>query len=305
MGAHGIRKIIVASTLLEDSDAVVQSACVIAGITGAQLHMVHALDESEVSYSSARAVKLAILGAERALEAQAARVVPAVSVRTSWAAPLSPHRAIIMRAAHVGADLIVMGPHRGAKPVLGTTAQRVARRGIAPCLIVKRPLRLPLRRVVAAIDFSLCSELGLEEAARWCSAFGDADSNGESTELTSMHVIPPSNALAEYFAGIDEVGLLLEENVERAKRAAGHPERLNTRVAVRWSEAVDESIADFSADADLLVLGSRGKGVIRRSLLGSVAAAATLLAKCPVLLVPQASVRSPSEKRVAALGANA
>src|SRR5687767_11458521 len=98
MSDHRIRNIVVASTLLDDSDSVVQSASVIGRMTGAQLHLVHAIDISEASYSSARAVKLAIVAAERALEAQAARVTPPVGLRTSWVTALSPHRAINLRA---------------------------------------------------------------------------------------------------------------------------------------------------------------------------------------------------------------
>ena len=284
--SDGIRNIIVASTLLEDSDSVVQSASAISQITGAQLHLVHTIDTTEASYNSARAVKLAMLEAERALEAQAARVMPSAGSRTNWATALSPHRGINMRAGRVGADLIVLGPHRAGQSVLGTTAQRVARRGIAPCLIVKRPLGLPLRSVVAAHDFSECSQSGLEEAIRWGSVFGDR--SGEATELNVLHVVPSSNVTGDYFAGLDEVGALLDDNIARAKNAVEHSERLNLRAVVRWSEAVGETIAEFSADADLLVVGSSGKGRIRRSLLGSVAASATFLAKCPVLLVPQA-----------------
>ena len=48
-------------------------------------------------------------------------------------------------------------------------------------------------------------------------------------------------------------------------------------------------------DIDLLLLGSRGYGAVRRVLLGGVSRALTRIAPCPVLIVPRSSViaRSP------------
>jgi nucleotide-binding universal stress UspA family protein len=49
------------------------------------------------------------------------------------------------------------------------------------------------------------------------------------------------------------------------------------------------TLARVSADLDLLVMGSRGRGTLRRALLGSVSSEVIERARCPVVVVPRGS----------------
>jgi len=62
---------------------------------------------------------------------------------------------IIRRSRSLGAELIVIGRH-GRRPVrdmfIGTTAERVIRKGDVPVLVVNRKPRSPYRRPLIATD---------------------------------------------------------------------------------------------------------------------------------------------------------
>jgi universal stress protein E len=80
-----------------------------------------------------------------------------------------PVSEILRQAREEAAELIVLGAH-GTNAVrdlfLGSTAEKVVRKGDRPVLIVKHGNRKPYRRVLVPVDFSECSLRALEFALR-------------------------------------------------------------------------------------------------------------------------------------------
>jgi nucleotide-binding universal stress UspA family protein len=68
-------------------------------------------------------------------------------------------------------------------------------------------------------------------------------------------------------------------------------------LAVTVGPAAQE-LVDRSRDADLLVVGSRGRGAVRSALLGSVALHCVTHASCPVVVVHSAAVGRPQQSRI-------
>ncbi|MGG5823863.1 universal stress protein [Falsiroseomonas sp. HW251] len=197
--------------------------------------------------------------------------------------------AIIRIADEEAVDLIVMGEHRKRLLLdmfVGTTVERVIRRGRWPVLMVNRPAERPQLRVLAAIDMSEHSAQALRAAVRLgFTARGDptvfhafeqpsrgsmmlsdlsADAIAEQTAATAAQT---QEELGRYLAGLDlslTPAILLEE---------GAPMEALRRVVERVSP-------------DLVVIGTRGQGTLRRLLLGSVAEEALRTLDCDVLAVP-------------------
>ena len=198
------------------------------------------------------------------------------------------------------ADLIVLGSsHRRAvgRAALGTVADRLLHG--APCAVAVAPAGHAQREdrelgvVGAAFDGSPEARLALR-SAHALAARADAD-------LRVITVLEPMPALLERWIALP--GLEGQERIERAA-ALEHQEQsaanavadaiqeLGGEVKVESSvlsgEDVAQALLDVTQDrVSLLVVGSRGYGPSRRTLLGSVSVALVRAARVPVLVVPR------------------
>ncbi len=90
------------------------------------------------------------------------------------------------------------------------------------------------------------------------------------------------------YDGVLASGTDIERNAETELAtivAQSVPERLKDRIrAITRSGAPAPVLIDESEEADLLVIGSRGRGGFRGLLLGSVSTQCAAHAKCPVLI---------------------
>ena len=140
-----------------------------------------------------------------------------------------------------------------------------------------------LRKVGIAVDGSRESLAAVEAGA------GLAARTHASLELIGVADLPPTeyaDIVGILTAGEDRV--LEHRHMQRVLDEASN--RLPTGLVAthRLLEGDPaEKIVEAGAGLDLLVLGSRGYGPIRRALLGGVSAKVMRSAQCPVLIVPR------------------
>jgi nucleotide-binding universal stress UspA family protein len=185
-------------------------------------------------------------------------VLKTISVRIG-AAPVVLKEAV----AALGAELIVLGgKHHSAldRWFGGSTSLNVGRTTEVPVLVTAGAPAI--RRVLVAVDLSGAARATLAAAERYAMLFG-AELRAVSV-LEPLPVIPgaPPPDPTGYYALSEE---LLKGDVWPLIRARGAEQ------VVRYGPAV-ETIAREATDwqADLLVMGSHGKGWAKRMFLGSV-----------------------------------
>jgi nucleotide-binding universal stress UspA family protein len=245
-------------------------ATLLQGVCGGELVAlyVYAYDRT-VSLDEAAAVEAALHG-DLLAELDEELALAGVSARPLVVADSFPARAVQAVAERDGADLIVVGaPHRpGAERVLGGDVAAGTMRG-APCAVAVAPAgfaeREPaLTTVGVGFDDSPESSAALRLATRVSGAAGAA-----------LHVVSvATGTVAEH---------------EAAAIAAGA-----TYEAVGGTPAAE--LARRSGDLDLLAVGSRGHGPVRRLLLGSTSTRLVREARCPVLIVPRPSVSAAGDE---------
>lgn len=195
-----------------------------------------------------------------------------------------PYAAIVKRAEEWGAGLVIVG-YRGAsgltRMLLGGVAERVVRLAHCPVLVV-RP-NSGTRRIVVGTDFSDPAMPAIE------AAFDEARRiDGRVTVVHSLDVrwlptdglgVPDSAATA---LQLDELEADAAERLDEVIRSRHVPA---ARRVMREGPATALLRAAEELEADLVVVGTRGRTGLSRVLLGSVAEAVVRSAGCSVLVV--------------------
>lgn len=195
-----------------------------------------------------------------------------------------PHAAIVTSAESWHADLVIVG-HRGATGLsriwLGGVAEKVCRLAHCPVLVV-RP-RSGTRRVVVGTDFS---DPALPAVM---AAFDEAARVGGSVTLTHCLEWPLLPSDGAGFTSATVSATLLDDIQKEAAiklhaAAEGCPVPIEQHMAFGRASIELVRLAEV-LDADLLVVGTRGRTGISRVLLGNVAETVVRSAPCPVLVV--------------------
>ena len=195
--------------------------------------------------------------------------------------------AIQLAAEESGAKLIVVGAsHHGAigRIVLGTVTQAVL--DAAPCAVAIAPSGLAAENAVSFKRIGVGFDDMPEAHGALAIARELAQRSGARLKIVwAAHLVRRTLPLA--FAGYmlpDYFAEVRKEIEQRLEHAAAPREGLQISTEIASGETV-AALVSRSAHLDLLVLGSRGYGPLRRVLLGSVSHAVVNDARCPVLVV--------------------
>lgn len=215
----------------------------------------------------------------------------------------SPARALQRTAADRHADLIVISSaHHGrlGRILLGDVARSVLHGAPCPVLTVPRGGKARrIRTIGVAFDGSPEARLALEQAAAIATELG--------ARLRALHVIaPPVVPSGVAAAGADLLGMQ-EELEARARARIGEaldrvaPDVQASGEAVTGPPAT--LLEDLTAAADLVVIGSRGWGTLRRVVLGSTSDRVIHHAQCPVMVVPRGAAEAETRSTAMSAGA--
>ena len=212
----------------------------------------------------------------------------------------SAARALYEYAGEVEAGLIVVGSsHRGklGRILPGSVGESLLRG--APCAVAIAPRGFSEHEhpgfdlIGVAYDGSDEAALALAEADRLSRSVG--------AKLRVITVVPTKTSfeLQVALAGElledlrDEFGRILERGLSELD------EETKSEGVLR--EGDPAAVLDEEAlDLDLLVMGSRGYGPVRNTLLGAISSAVSRTASCPVLITPRGSAHQPKPNQGAA-----
>jgi nucleotide-binding universal stress UspA family protein len=200
---------------------------------------------------------------------------------------MAPATIAISDAARPGDEIVVGATgHTGViDGLLGSVAMSVVHRSHVPVIIVPaKPVAEigpTMKKIVVGVDGSPASLQALE----W--AYNEALVSG--AELTAVHgwIYPYSGAHTSVSEPRTQMQLDAMEELKASleslgPRLSGGSLHVHARL-VEQSPA--EALLEESKDADLVVVGSRGRGAVRSTLLGSVSRTVAQHATCPVAVI--------------------
>jgi nucleotide-binding universal stress UspA family protein len=268
-----ILQILLASDLTERSRCALVRAVQLKRATAAGLTLLH-VAEPGLREELAKSREVAAMATMEAHLADAStgklrRVLIKVGVG-------DPVAAIVAEAESRDADLVVLGQpgkHRIEELFAGTTAERVIRDSRRPVLVAKVSANRPYQRVVIAFDRSEAAQRALATALALA-------------PRAEFHLVHASQS-PEAGRGKEEaerVEVLLENAAKQVTRRSLYR---HTRLTIEVREGAPVHTITHSLqalDADLLAMGTHGRGRLQTAFFGSVARELLAASPCDVLV---------------------
>lgn len=289
---------LVASDLSKNSTLALKRAASLALDLGAQLELLHVVEDTLLDYlfpkeRNVHSSEELTTAAFQQLQNQAEREIPEGVEYQCRIETGKAFLTIIRFARRMQAGLIVVaahGKHSLRDLFIGTTAEKVVRKGGLPVLVVKNASRTPYRRVLVPTDFSPAAGQALSAALKlapdaqidllhvytlWgegyltSSPVRDRAQDHYQSEMRSRS----SSLMEEWLRDIDTGDRLIRKHIRR-----GRPGTLIPRVAKELA-------------VDLVAMGTTGRSGLSYVLLGSVAEHALWQVPCDLLTVRPADFR--------------
>ena len=283
-------RIVCATDLLPKSEAAIERAGMLADEMGADVSLLHVVTpmDSERVLEQTLSTNIAQMKARARPPLWRARTAAEVAVRTG-----NPARLIIETLDKSKARLLVVGPHRERSlrdTVEGTIAEKVLIAKRWPLLVVRKQPRASYQRVLLALDLSEASASAIRAAESLVLA------PQAEVKIVHAHETPYEGMLNS--AGVDMDTMVRyaagwEREARNAVRGLMHSESVDLErydITVehgRPAPAILRAIEGYRPD--LIVMGTRARGRLRRALLGSVANRILHESSCDALVVPEES----------------
>jgi len=198
---------------------------------------------------------------------------------------------ILQTAKISSAALIVMGSHRRQllrDVFIGTTIERVIRRGTYPVLMVNNAVDHPYERVLAATDMT--------EVSAWSIRISEALGMTDNANFALVHAFSALTATKMTLgdASADSINAHVDEERLKANADLSAFIEANQCSAEKWSRHVEpgtpfEVISRVVQEKmpDVLILGTHGRAGIAKFFLESVAEKALSALDVDILVVPR------------------
>ncbi len=200
----------------------------------------------------------------------------------------SPARGLHEAAEELGADLVVVGS------ASETTVGHMSAGNVAvsllhgsPCAVVVAPVGLRSAEV-ALNEIAVALDGSDESREAQHTAVALAQASGAKLRLVTVIVAAQASAFGWGY-GVFDIETELRAAYQRTldEAASQVPDGIDVKTELLSPGSVSELIDQAARGVDLLCLGSRGYGPIRRVLLGSTSAQIVKHAPCAVLVVPR------------------
>ena len=281
-------KILCATDLMPRSDPAIDRAALLAAQLDAELHLLHVIPPASSASELDQHLREANEQMKQRIRAPQWRHgrAPHTSIRIG-----GPAQMLRRTAAELRADLVVLGPHesRASRDALsGTIVARMLGERRCPVLIVREPAQGAYRDVLLA--------LGLHESSPAIVRAAESLVLSDHLNASIVH-----SCHFPYTTMLDSYGITTEEVAGYSGVITAQArEKLNELVARESSGAIQYDLivrkdppamaiekAARRKQPDLIVMGTRGQGPLRRALLGSVASRILKTVKTDLLVVPE------------------